>query len=482
MKKTYQYMIASLLIVAPMQAAAQNTAVDFSQYTGSQVVNSDFEDWSGSEYKNVPVGWHSFESVDGTSLFVSFAKSTDHTSKQTSGLHEGTTGKSCLKLVPRDLFLALANGTISTGRMIAGDRSADSPKNHAQMDISEKATSNGTPFYATLTERPAALSVWVKFTQGKANSNHPYATVSAAITNGKYYQEPTANNDSSVVIGYAKNNTIGTNGGQWQHLRIPFRYNSSKFNKTDDPEAIMVTFSTNADPGQGDKGDVLLVDDMELIYTSTVTIPSCGFATFSNVVMSNHKVVIPEGLTAYTFGADAQGAPIVTGSYKAGQVLPSAAAVLLKGEPGEYVFETTLYASAETMNGGGDLTLVQASELGNPGSDYTYYRLTEQDGVLGFYKTSDASGVSGQEALLRVKADMAADKYEHVFLNPEVEMDIDGDGVVDTPDIVRIIDRIQQYDVDNAFLISNSDLNGDGKVNVADVMVLVNYILDKSQQ
>ena len=156
MKKTIQTIFASLLFVSPMQMAAQNT-VDFSQYTGSQVVNSDFEDWSGPEYDNVPFGWHSFESVDGAKLYVGFAKSKDHTSKQTTDLHEGTTGTACLKLVPRSLLIALANGTISTGQMIAGDGSATSPKNHAEMDISKQATSNGSPFYATLTERPAAM-------------------------------------------------------------------------------------------------------------------------------------------------------------------------------------------------------------------------------------------------------------------------------------------------------------------------------------
>ncbi len=478
MKKTIQTIFASLLFVSPMQMAAQNTAVDFSQYTGSQVVNSDFEDWSGPEFDNVPFGWHSFESVDGVKLYVGFAKSKDHTSKQTTDLHEGTTGTACLKLVPRSLLIALANGTISTGQMIAGDGSATSPKNHAEMDISKQATSNGSPFYATLTERPAAMSVWVKFTQGSTNKQHPYATVSAAITNGNYYQEPTANNDSSVVIGYAKNNQISSNSGQWQHLRIPFRYNSPNFNTTDDPKAIMVTFSTNADPGQGNKGDVLLIDDMELIYTHTVTIPASGFATFANVVMNNHKVSIPEGLTAYTLGTNAQGTPIVKGVYNAGQVLPYGAAVLLKGEPGEYEFSTTLYATAETIEEGGDICLIKVGEGSTPDSNYAYYRLIEKDGALGFSKISDFSGINDSEALLRVKADMASDSYAHVILDSGSKNDVNGDGIVDVSDATQIVNRIQEYDEDTSFLISNADINGDGRINVADVMRLVVFLLE----
>ena len=369
MKRTIQTIIASLLFVSPMQTAAQNTAVDFSQYTGSQVVNSDFEDWNGPDYKNVPFGWHSFESVDGVSMYVSFAQSTAHTSKQTDGLHDGTTGTACLKLVPRSLLFALANGTISTGQMIAGDMSATSPKNHAEMDISKQATSNGSPFYATLTQRPAAMSVWVKFTQGATNKQHPYATVSAAITNGKYYQEPTSDNDSSVVIGYAKNNQIGTSNGQWQHLRIPFRYDSPNYNATDEPKAIMVTFSTNADPGQGSAGDVLLVDDFELIYEQTVTIPERGYAMFTNIAMDNHKAVIPKGLTAYTLENNGSGLPIVKDTYVAGQVLPYNGAVLLKGKPGVYEFKTTLYEKEENVVAEGDICIVKAAELNDPKSD-----------------------------------------------------------------------------------------------------------------
>ena len=129
MKKTTSFAIAALAALAPMAMQAQ--AIDFTPYGSTQIVNSDFEDWSGPNYKNVPVGWHSFESVGGGRLFVTFAHSEDHTSKNTDGLHEGTIGKACLKLVPRNLGIALANGTISTGRMNAGAYSATDQQRHS---------------------------------------------------------------------------------------------------------------------------------------------------------------------------------------------------------------------------------------------------------------------------------------------------------------------------------------------------------------
>ncbi|MBQ2345552.1 MAG: PCMD domain-containing protein, partial [Prevotella sp.] len=403
MKKNY--LIIVLLSLFSLGTKAQ-VAIDFSKYEGLQIINSDFEDWSGEEFKNVPVGWHSFESVGGT--MASTAHSTKHTSVEKEDLHNGTIGKACLKLVPRNvLFGIIANGTITTGRMNAGSPVATDPLNHAWMDITNTETSNGSPFYAKLSKKPIALSVWVKFTQGTAQPEHPYATVSAAITNGNRYQEPTADKDSSMVIGYAKNNMISSNGGQWQHLYLPFNYDSKNYNKTDDPKAIMVTFSTNADPGKGSVGDVLLIDDLELIYSQLVTIPECGYATLTNISQENHNVIIPEGITAYTIGVKASGELMVKDVFKAGQVLPYHAAVLLEGKPGEYEFKTTLYEKEVTIDTEGDACMVKGIEYNAQVDGYKYYRLLANNNVLGFYPTGNGDKIKPQEALLRVKSEMA---------------------------------------------------------------------------
>ncbi len=478
MKRKYQIVFTAALALSPMGMMAQGTAIDFSNYEGSQITNSDFEDWSGSEYSNVPVGWHSFESVGGSRIFVAFAKSTAHTSRNTADLHTGTIGNSCLKLVPRDLSMALANGTISTGRMNAGAYSATDPKNHAQMDLSVTETSNGSPFYAVLTKKPIALSVWVKFTQGTYQEEHPYATVSAAITNGDYYQEPTSTNDSTMVIGYAQNNKIASNDGQWQHLYVPFRYDSPNFNQDgDEPQAIMVTFSTNADPGQGSAGDVLLVDDLELIYGQEVTIPASGYATLTNVAMANHKITIPEGITAYTIEANAKGEPIVKDTYKAGQVLPYHAAVLLKGVPGTYTFPTTLYDDAVAITLESDICMVEANELNTPTDEYKYFRLGTKDDVLGFYQATYGLKIQEKEALLRVKADAAANQYQYVLVKPETEGDINGDGIVTIADVTTLVNRLLDKYERKDLLVTDADVNGDNNVTIGDVMTLVNILL-----
>ena len=481
MKKNY-LIIVSLLSLFSVGAQAQGVAIDFSKYEGSQIINSDFENWGTGDYKGVPIGWHSFESVGGNPLLVIFAKSFDHTSKNTTGLHDGTIGEACLKLVPRSINMSsnpiIANGTITTGRMNAGAMTATDPKNHAWMDISNTETNNGTPYYALLSERPIALSVWVKFTQGTAQSKHPYATVSAAITNGKRYQEPTADNDSSVVIGYAKNNTISTNNGEWQHLYIPFRYKSPNFNSTDEPKAIMVTFSTNADPGQGSAGDVLLIDDFELIYSQSVTIPESGYATLTNIAMKNHNVIIPEGITAYTIGAKSNGELMVKDTYKAGQVLPYHAAVLLAGKPGSYEFKTALYEKEETINTEGDACMVKATELNAPSDGYRYYRLMEKNSVLGFYPVSEGFKVQEKEALLRVKSETAEEDYQHVLVKPDLNGDLNGDGLVTITDVTILVNRLLKNKEKAEFFIYDGDVNEDNSITISDVVKMVSIILE----
>ena len=217
MKKNIKTTLIALFALLPLGMQAQQS-VDFSKYEGSQIVNSDFEDWSGPDFDNVPVGWHSFESVTGNSIFVGFAKSTAHTEKETGYKKKS----SCLLLKPRTINVifkkVLANGTITTGKMYAGATEADDPQNHAEMSLDDTGSSNGSPFYALLNSKPTALAVWLKFISN--DSSNPYAKVSAVITDGTYYQDP---EDKTYTNVYSKaQQSIASNGGDWQRVVIPF--------------------------------------------------------------------------------------------------------------------------------------------------------------------------------------------------------------------------------------------------------------------
>ena len=246
----------------------------------------------------------------------------------------------------------------------------------------------------------------------------------------------------------------------------------------------MVTLSTNATPGAGSKGDELLIDDLELIYTLTVKIPQCGYWLFTNVpqinyTLDNYAVVMPEGLTGYALGITADGNPITTKTYKAGDVIPYGTSLLLEGKEGNYEFKTTLYEKGESPELNDDGKLVDGTELNNPIEGYQYYHLvSDVDGNPEFIVAENGLKVMPGKALLRVKADLAAESYNHVLTESSVEGDVDGNGVVEATDVKALVDRLLGNELGmKGFLVPDADVNGDKTVDVADVTQLINILI-----
>lgn len=239
-----------------------------------QLPNSGFEDYRTEQitklddsYKQItvnveePLNWHSFASATGDFVQAANALSDPHT-YSSDVVRSGATGKKSLLLTSASVFGIVANGTITTGRMQAGAMTADDTKNCAFLSTDSTSTdSHGDPFYALMDGTPDSLAVWVKFKQQTPVAEHPYATISAAITDGTYYQDP-QDKDYTNVVATAKNAQIASNGFAWQHIVIPFKYNDNNVKA----KALLVTISTNADPGQGSPADSLYVDDISLIY------------------------------------------------------------------------------------------------------------------------------------------------------------------------------------------------------------------------
>ena len=58
--------------------------------------------------------------------------------------------------------------------------------------------------------------------------------------------------------------------------------------------------------------------------------------------------------------------------------------------------------------------------------------------------------------------------------------DVNGDGKISVTDVMVLVKYILSHD-DNNFIVDNADINGDGKISVTDVMVLVKRILQGNQ-
>ena len=217
-----------------------------------QIPNSGFEDFHNAGKADEPNHWHSFQSATGD--LASMVTGNIHLTKSTD-VRPGTSGKTSVKLVPVNVFVAMANGTMTTGRMVAGSISAKDTENHAETDISNTdKDANGDPFYTLMDGRPDAVKVWAK-TKVKSGD----ATISAVITDGTYYQDP---EDKTYNNVFSKAQSAINTSEQWQEIVVPFKEQGNNV----EPKAILVTISTNGTPGKGDKKDYIIVDDLSLVY------------------------------------------------------------------------------------------------------------------------------------------------------------------------------------------------------------------------
>ena len=224
---------------------------------GYQLPNRSFEIWHASKgaYEE-PNAWHSFESATG-----SLASMAGHHIAKSTDAHSG---EASARIYATSVFGVIANGTMTTGRMNAGSMSAAKTDNNAYLDMSMTDLDGaGKPFYTPMYSRPDSLVFWTKFNQGTATPDHPYATVSAVITDGTYYQDP-EDKAYTNVVAKAQNKEIAVTGDEWKRISIPFVYTD----KVVDPKAVLITISTNADPGAGSANDEVLVDDISFIYNS----------------------------------------------------------------------------------------------------------------------------------------------------------------------------------------------------------------------
>lgn len=271
-----------------LQASLQQT-IQVAVGSGYQLRNQSFEDWHTSTGNYVePNGWHSFESATG-----SLAALAGHHIEKSDDAHSG---EASARIFSTSIFGIIANGTMTTGRMNAGAMAAADTKNNAYLDMSLTDTDgHGDPFYTPLVSMPDSIAFWVKFRQGTPNANYPYATLSAVITDGTYFQDP-EDKEYANVVAKAKHNTIAQTNGEWVRIVAPFSYTEADVQ----PKAILVTLSTNAEAGKGSNGDELLIDDSQLIYNAALDnlqVKGQDVPGFSTDV-ADYEMTVNEAITA----------------------------------------------------------------------------------------------------------------------------------------------------------------------------------------
>lgn len=237
------------------------TVVDNVQAGVTQIGNGDFEDWRGvSDDNHAPVNWNSFETAEGKFATVVKAQQV----AQFKGGRPGSDGIYCVDIYSRSVLGIPAQGNLTLGCINAGSTSATDAANHNFSKTEDSLKSE------TIARVPSALKVWVKFVPGAANAEHPNARVAATVHDAYNYitygdkKNDNADNEAHA-IAQAEQNFPACD---WKELTIPFARTG---NMTSGQMYINVNISTNADPGEGQEGDHLYVDDIELVYDEPVT-------------------------------------------------------------------------------------------------------------------------------------------------------------------------------------------------------------------
>lgn len=213
-----------------------------------QIPNSDFELWSND---NEPYAWHSFKSAGGD-----LAWAASMTTKNTTAV-EGRSGLA-FQIRSANVFIANANGNITTGRINMGSMTPTDAKNYNYTD-----TAANSEFNLTFNGIPDSVAFYARFAQPETNTNNARGMF---LLHGDYpMKDPTPESEAEEAQTYliASGNVTVTRASEWTRFAAPVEYQNQ-------PEAkmyMLASFTTNPLPG-GTANDTLQVDDVAFIYNS----------------------------------------------------------------------------------------------------------------------------------------------------------------------------------------------------------------------
>lgn len=122
------------------------------------------------------------------------------------------------------------------------------------------------------------------------------------------------------------------------------------------------------------------------VGTITIATPE-GFGTYYN----SNSYILPEGLTAFGYKeANTDGTLVKTEEFTGGDVVPANAALVVKGNTGDYECYATDQAAAKTLEGNLLKGVAKATTV-EKAEGFKRYVLTTVNGVLGFYRTKSGN-------------------------------------------------------------------------------------------
>ena len=272
---------------------------------GQQLNNSGFENWEGEGDMAEPIDWNSFKTCTGSLASMAGTKHMEISSE----VRPNSTGSSSVRIWTVNAVITNANGNLTCGQIVAGSTKPTDPANHNVTVIGDPAFSEPMNGY-----KPDSLTVWVKYTP---KSSTDQARVAAVIHDAYNYQDPTSGNENdSHVVAKATLDYSATENNGWQRLTIPFRY----IGPATSADYILITFTSNKTPGEGNVDDEVLIDDMLLVYNPKVAISSLDKASYAQGAEISVEYTLEGTMSPYNVNAEPNVVTLqlsdVTGSFE----------------------------------------------------------------------------------------------------------------------------------------------------------------------
>lgn len=161
-------------------------------------------------------------------------------------------------------------------------------------------------------------------------------------------------------------------------------------NKTWDLSGVnekVVTFESNLSSGHFRIQKIIVTTELPTsVGTITIAAPE-GFGTYYN----SNSYILPKGLTAFGYTtANTDGTLVKTDEFTGGDVVPANAALVVKGNTGDYECYATDKEAMKTLEGNLLKGVAKATTV-EKAEGFKRYVLTTVNNVLGFYQTKSGN-------------------------------------------------------------------------------------------
>ena len=258
-----------------------------------QIGNSNMEEWDNiGAATEEPTNWNGFKSASGG--LSGFASQQVFRS---TAIRSGASGMYCARIFSKSIIGIVANGTLTLGRINMGSSTVTDISANYNISLT-----NDPNFSEALTSIPDSIVFWAKYT---AASNQQ-ARIHAITHDAFDVHDPIDAASSPHVISTAAYNF--SPNVNWVRYSVPFEsYVFTGPGPVPTPQYILVTFATNAIPGGGAANDEVLIDDIQLIYNSSVGITEANsHITFAHYSTENGLLITESNQNYHIFNLSGQ--------------------------------------------------------------------------------------------------------------------------------------------------------------------------------